>query len=203
MILYGASGHAKVIIEILEDASVTIDGLFDDNPEISELCGYNCSVFNQSEIGDKQMIISIGDNRIRKSVRERIGDVKFGVAADIRATLSKRAIIGEGSVFMPGATVNSCSVIGKHVIINTNASIDHDCKIGDYVHISPGCSVAGGVSIGEGTHAGTGASIIPGIKIGKWYVIGAGAVIIHDIPDYSVVVGNPGRIIKTNTNTWK
>jgi sugar O-acyltransferase (sialic acid O-acetyltransferase NeuD family) len=203
MILYGASGHAKVVIDILEKSGVTIDFLFDDNPEITELCGYRCSLYEQSETADRQIIITIGNNRIRKKIRERIEEVKFGIAVDIRASVSGRAHIGKGSVVMPGATVNSGSVIGEHAIINTNASVDHDCLIGDYVHVSPGCSVAGNVVIGEGTHAGTGASVIPGIKIGKWCVIGAGAVIINDIPDYSVVVGNPGRIIKSKTNIQK
>jgi acetyltransferase EpsM len=50
--------------------------------------------------------------------------------------------------------------------------------------------------VGEGTQVGTGASIIPGVKIGKWASIGAGAVIVEDVPDFAVVVGNPGKIIK-------
>jgi len=70
--------------------------------------------------------------------------------------------------------------------------------IEDFVHISPNSALAGGVEIGEGSQIGIGASVIQGIKVGKWCVIGAGAVIINDIPDYSVVVGNPGRIIKKN-----
>ena len=56
----------------------------------------------------------------------------------------------------------------------------------------------GNVEIGEGTHIGSGAIVIPNVVIGKWAVIGAGAVIIKDVPDYAVVVGNPGKIIKYN-----
>jgi acetyltransferase EpsM len=54
------------------------------------------------------------------------------------------------------------------------------------------------VKVGEGTHIGIGSSVIQGITIGKWVTIGAGAVIIRDIPDFAVVVGNPGKIIKYN-----
>lgn len=43
---------------------------------------------------------------------------------------------------------------------------------------------------------GIGASIIQGITIGKWATIGAGTVIIQDVPDYAVVVGIPGKIIR-------
>lgn len=198
MYLYGASGHGKVVIEILENSGVTIEGLFDDNPEISNLLGYKCSIFDNNQIWNSPLIISIGDNKTRKLVANKIGDLNFGVAIDISSSISKRSVLGHGCVIMPGVSINIGSIIGKHVIINTNAGVDHDCFLEDYVHISPGCSISGNVHIGEGSHIGTGASIIQNIRIGKWSIIGAGSVIIRDIPDFSIVVGNPGRIIRNN-----
>lgn len=202
MYLYGASGHAKVIIEILEKSGILVDGLFDDNPKILSLLGYKCSVFNKNDIIDNLLIISIGNNIIRKSIAEKICEANFGNAIDIRSSISLRSTIGGGSVVMPGVSINSGTIVKNHVIINTNASIDHDCKIENYVHISPGCSIAGNVVIGEGTHIGTGAVVIQNIRIGKWCIIGAGCVIIKDIPDNVVVVGNPGKIIKLITNEF-
>ena len=99
---------------------------------------------------------------------------------------------------MAGVIINSGSSIGKHCIVNTGAIIEHDCQISDYVHICPNVSIAGSVIINEGTQVGIGATIIQGIEIGKWVMIGAGAVIINDVPDYAVVVGNPGKVIKFN-----
>lgn len=69
--------------------------------------------------------------------------------------------------------------------------------LGDFVHISPNAALSENVEIGEGSHIGVGASVIQGVKIGKWCTVGAGAAIINDVPDYSVVVGVPGRIIKS------
>jgi acetyltransferase EpsM len=200
MILYGASGHAKVVIEILEKSGISIDELFDDNPLILNLCGYSCSLYSKAKILDRQLIISIGDNKTRKLVVEKIGIINYGRAIDITSSISSRANIGDGSVVMPGAVINSGAVIGEHSILNTNASLDHDCILENFVHVSPGSSIAGNVAIGEGTHVGTGASIIPNIRIGKWCIIGAGSVIIKDVPDFAVVIGNPGRIIRTNKN---
>jgi acetyltransferase EpsM len=57
-------------------------------------------------------------------------------------------------------------------------------------------ALAGNVVVGEGAHIGIGAAVIQNVKIGKWATIGGGAVIIRDVPDYAVVVGNPGRVIK-------
>ena len=87
--------------------------------------------------------------------------------------------------------------IGKHVIINTAASIDHDCIVEDFAHVSPNATLSGNVKVGEGSHIGAGAVIIPNITIGKWAMIGAGSDVTKNVPDYSVVVGNPARKIKT------
>ncbi|MBK7627781.1 MAG: acetyltransferase [Bacteroidales bacterium] len=198
MYLYGSSGHGKVVIEILENSGISIEGLFDDNPDISSLFGYKCLIFDQYLILNSELIVSIGDNVTGKLVVDKIGSVNFGVAIDVSSSISRRSVIGKGSVIMPGVSVNSGTILGNHVIINTNAAVDHDCFLEDFVHISPGCSISGNVNIGEGSHVGTGASVIQNIRIGKWCIIGAGCVIIRDVPDFSVVVGNPGRIIKKN-----
>lgn len=195
MYLYGASGHAKVIIEILELNGIRVKGLFDDNPAIKELLAYSCfgPLLNPGEVDE--LIISIGDNRLRKSISERFS-INYGNAIHPAAKLSNRSQIGSGTVVMGNAIINTGTSVGKHVIINTSASIDHDCNIKDYVHISPNATMCGGVTIGEGAHIGAAAVIIQNIKVGKWVTIGAGSVIIADVPDYAVVVGNPGKIIK-------
>ena len=198
--LYGASGHAKVIIEIIEKAGGKVLGLYDDDPLKVDLLNYNIS--NDKSIFSKRnikWIISIGDNLIRKKVAEN-NYLFYETAVDIDVILSSRIQIGAGSVIMPGATINSSTRIGQHSIINTNASIDHDCEISDFVHVSPNATLCGGVSIGEGTHIGAGVVVIPGIKIGQWAKIGAGSIIIKDVPDFATVVGNPGRIIKNKVN---
>ena len=75
-------------------------------------------------------------------------------------------------------------------------TVDHDCVIGDFVHIAPGVNLAGNVSVGDGSMVGVGTSVIPGIRIGKNCIVGAGSVVIEDVPDNSVVVGSPARIVK-------
>jgi len=199
MILYGASGHAKVIIEILEHRGQPITGLVDADPHIKALLGYPVyPSFNDAAIDvNNQVIIAIGNNAVRKKLTAEITQA-FGTAIHPSAILSSRCEVAPGTVVMAGVVVNSSVRIGSHVILNTNCGIDHDCVIGNYVHISPNATLAGNVTVGEGAHIGIGACVIQGIKIGNWATIGAGAVIINDVPDGAVVVGNPGRIIKYN-----
>ena len=197
MIVYGASGHGKVIIEILESVDTPHIEVWDDadKPPIWEYPVLK--PFSSENWEDNQFVISIGVNATRKRVAEKLGAVAtFGTAIHATARLSKRATVGEGTVVMGGVTINADTQVGKHCIINTSASIDHDCVIGDYAHVSPNATLSGDVHIGEGTHFGAGASAIQGIRIGKWCTVGAGTVVIRDIPDYATAVGNPARIIK-------
>lgn len=198
MYIIGASGHAKVIIEILEDAGVQVKGVFDDDPRRIQVLSYKITGRLSELPSDQPCIIAIGDNQVRRKICEML-NTKYGIAKHPSGILSKTSSIGEGTVVMANVVVNADTVIGKHCILNTSASIDHDCVIEDYVHISPNATLAGGVSVGEGTHIGAGAILIPGVKVGKWAKIGAGAVVIRDIPDYAVAVGNPAKTIKYNT----
>ena len=197
--LFGASGHCKVIIDIIASAQdLTIKGIVDDYPNQKELC--DIPVFNTNSFrtfSDKQFIVSVGNNRTRKKIVDHLSAI-YPIAVHSQAIVSKRAIIGEGTVIMACAVINSDAFIGQHCIINTAAVIEHDCKIANYVHVSPNVTLAGNIIVGEGTHLGIGATVIQGIKIGKWATIGAGSVVIRDVPDYAVVVGNPGKVIKYN-----
>lgn len=193
--IIGAGGHAKVVIEILEEMGNTVISVTDHNRLISELLGY--SVSPDQPLADLDVLVAIGNNAARKKIVSET-TCNFGIAIHPKANISSRCSMGKGTVVMAGVTINSGAQIGAHCIINTNASIDHDCEIADFVHISPGASLAGNVSVGEGTHIGMGSSIIQGVSVGKWVTIGAGTVILSDVPDHAVVVGVPGKIIKYN-----
>ena len=193
MKLYGASGHGKVIIRILEDMKRSISKIYDDRAPF-KILDYEVSQYDGNE--NENFIVSVGNNKTRKIIVKKLKNVSFATAIHPTAIIDKTVIIGEGTVVMPGAIINVDTKIGKHCIINTSASIDHECQLADFVHISPNATLSGNVTVGEGTHIGSGAVVIPGVKIGKWATIGAGAVIIKDVPDEVTVVGNPGRIIK-------
>lgn len=191
--IIGASGHAKVVIDLAEDLGYSIKTVFDQNILIENLL--NHSVSHDMDSIPFNSIIAIGNNNIRKKIAN---EISLSVPALIHQSsfISKYSKIGNGTVVMSGVSINVDVSIGEHCIINTNSSIDHDCEIGNYVHISPNASLAGNVEVGECTHIGIGACIIQGIKIGKNCIVGAGSVIIRDVLDGSVIVGNPGKELK-------
>jgi sugar O-acyltransferase (sialic acid O-acetyltransferase NeuD family) len=205
ILIYGASGHSKVIIDIVErEGKHKIAGLIDDNAKLcgKEFCGYpiigGFDAITKDVSQGHKLILAVGDNKSRKGLWEKLRPLGCELICSIHpsAQIGKDVSIGLGTVVMTNVAINSGTRIGENVIINSGATVDHDSFISDYVHISPGAHLGGNVEIGTLTHIGIGASIIPNIKIGEGVIIGAGAAVIDDIPDNVTAVGVPAKVIK-------
>lgn len=195
--LYGAGGHAKVVIDILETLNIEIGGIIDDNEQLKEVLGY--PVYRREWLdnatSDDRLLITIGYNQIRKKIVES-SKLKFLQPVIHPSTIiSKYAQIGVGSVIIHGSILQAEAMIGRHCIVNTGATVGHECIIGDYVHIASNATLCGNVTVGECTWIGAGSVVKPGIKIGANSMIGVGSVVVKDIPDNVIVVGNPARIV--------
>ncbi len=207
IVLIGAGGNCKVVVDILK-RDYNIVGVTDIDVNMHGKLVYGTKVLGNDDILEKLFeqeianalvtLGSIGNYQIREKLYlkgKKIG-FKFVNAISVYSIISESVIIGKGNIVMDGAIIHSDTIIGNNTIINTGSIVEHDCKIDDYVHISPGAMIAGGVTIGKGTHIGLGSNIIQGTTIGKNCIIGAGAVVINDIPDNSLAVGVPAKIIK-------
>lgn len=205
--VFGASGHAKVVIDIIEQQGVfEIAALVDDNALLKGTSVYGYIVRGgkaellalQESQGLSKGIVAIGSNAARCAVSSWLISNGFGLVRAIHpsAQLARGVKIGAGTVVMAGAVINSDAFIGSNVIINSRTSIDHDCIIGDDTHIAPGVTLCGTVTVGEGTFICAGATVIPNLTIGANVVVGAGATVIRDVPDNVVVVGTPARVVE-------
>lgn len=94
--------------------------------------------------------------------------------------------------------------IGEKVLLSPNVYItdcDHEYRNIDVPVIEQGIVQKGqAVSIGDGSYIGINTVIVGNVKIGKHCVIGANSVVTKDVPDYSVAVGIPARVIKNIKN---
>jgi len=206
VIVIGASGHAKVIIDMLEkQGRKEVAFIIDDNPALKgkTLFGYPVAG-PRSELHElarqenvKQAIVAIGNNNIRVEIAAWLESADFSLVTVVHpsAQIGRGAVIAAGTVVMAGVVINSDSTVGKNVVINTGATVDHDCRIGDGVHVAPGCHVCGGVVIGDGTLLGAGTTIIPNVRVGQNVIVGAGSTLIQDVPDGAKVAGSPAREI--------
>ncbi len=195
MLIYGAGGHAKVIISILRANGQEISCIYDDDVAKQTVSGLAVKgIYEVSAFPDKKMIIAIGNNRIRRKIAGLIHH-PFGTVIHPSAIVDQSVKVGVGTCLMHRAVIQADSTIGNHVIINTSASVDHDCFIGNFVHLAPGVILAGNVKIGENCLIGIGSIVAPGLTIGKNCFVAAGSVITKNIPDGSTVRGNPARIL--------
>jgi len=209
IIVYGASGHAKVLLDTLERmGEYEIVGLIDDNVKLlgREVFGHRVLgdgriLGEVKDLGVEAGIVGIGDNKIRGALANRVLEHGLELISAIHpsACISRGVHIGPGCAIMANAVVNADSSLGANVIVNTAATVDHDNVIGDCVHLSPGAHLAGGVRIGAYSHLGTGVVVTPNIRIGEDVTVAAGSVVTKDLPDGVIAAGVPARVVTTRS----
>ncbi|MCK4392165.1 acetyltransferase [Candidatus Bipolaricaulota bacterium] len=205
LLIYGASGHGKVVL----DAALRIDrysvlGVLDDDPSLHgrSLCGVPViGGFEQLE-GDAyrhcRLVLGIGSGKTREHLANRIQHLGYEFVSLVHpyAQIGMGVSLGLGTVVMAGVCINADTTIGNHVIVNTGATVDHDCIVEEFAHIAPGVHLAGNVRVGRLAHVGLGACVVQGVTIGEGSVIGAGAAVTEDVPPQVVVAGVPARVIR-------
>lgn len=207
LVIWGASGHARVVADIARlTGNFNIVGFLDSvdpGRKGTEFCGAMIlggqeQLKNLQRESVRHCFIGIGNCKVRltlAAVASRLG-FKLATLVHPNAATARDVTLGDGTVVMAGSVINPGSTIGNNVIVNTSSSVDHDCVIANGVHIGPGVHLGGGVSIGDGTWVGIGALIKDKVMIGREAVIGAGAVVLEDIPDSVVAFGVPAKVIR-------
>lgn len=199
VIIVGASGHGKVVADIVQKSGDRIVGFLDDNPDLKDtFIGFPVlGTIDKFTNIDAEYVIAIGNAHIREKITEKMRGVRWYTAIHPTAVISDIDVeIGRGTVVMANAIINSGARIGKHCIVNSNAVIEHDNSISDYVHVSVGTKLAGTVRVGKGTWIGIGACVSNNVSICENCIIGAGAVVIKDIKEAGIYVGVPATLIK-------
>lgn len=143
---------------------------------------------------------AIGTTEAKKSFTQRLLDCGCSLPGPVihrSVEIGHDNVFGAGTIIFANSSVTVNSVLGIQVNVNPHCTIAHDVIIEDFCNLSPGVNITGGVHLEEGVNIGTGAVVLPRVKIGKWSVIGAGAVVKEDIPEFSVAVGIPAKVIKS------
>jgi sugar O-acyltransferase (sialic acid O-acetyltransferase NeuD family) len=208
MLVLGAKGFAKEVLEILFQIGDTKDLKFYD--DLSTNLGK--TLFSQFEILksideakayfhhiDNRFTIGLGNPSIRKQLHDRLTNIGGVLTSTIsnKSTIGRFDVeIGHGANIMTGVIITNSIKIGMASLINLNTTIGHDSVIGDFVEMSPGSHVSGNCKIGDYSVLGTNSVLLPKVKIGNNVIVGAGAVVNKDVPDNVVVAGIPAKIIK-------
>lgn len=204
VLILGAGGHARVLLEALRSSSRQVAGIVDaDVSKTGEtvmgfpVIGTDEKVFD-FRTDEIELVNGIGSvastaKRVELFAAFKARGYRFATVAHPSAVIASDAELGEGAQIMAGAVIQVGVKIGMNSIINTRASVDHDCIIGNNVHIAPGVTLSGEVSVEDNVHIGTGATIIQGVHISRSSIIGAGSVVLCNVPEGITVYGVPAR----------
>lgn len=210
MLIVGAKGFAKEILEIIHENQQLQDLVFYDdvNSNLPEKLFHKFNILkdiNEAksyfENVDNKFTLGIGNPKLRKRIKDKF----TAIGGDLVSTISTYASIGnyevsigKGCNILTGAILSNSVIIGEGCIVYYSAIITHDCVIKDYVEISPGAKVLGRVKIESYTQIGAGSIILPDITIGRNVIVGAGSVVTKDVLDNTIVAGVPAKILRSN-----
>lgn len=208
MIIIGAKGFAKEVLEILHQKGETENLCFYDDvstnaPEFLyqkfRVLKSENEAKNHFQNTDNQFTIGIGNPKLRQMMYEKFTHLggKYSQTISHFAEIGSFGVeIGEGCNILGGVKISNDVKIGKGTMIYYNALITHDVEIGDFVEISPNATLLGRCKVGSGTHIGAGSIIFPDVKIGENCIIAAGAVVRENMPNNTMVAGVPAKIKK-------
>lgn len=200
IVVLGAGGHAKVVIEALQagNAYRVVGCVAQAHETIFHVpvLGDDSVLPTLRERGIHHAVVAIGANELRLMLSRRLAALGFELPIVVHpaATVSPTARLGPGVQVLAGAVINAEATIGTQAIINTLAAVEHGCFVGEASHVAPRAALGGDTVLGRLSLLGIGASVRPGCRIGDRAVIGAGAVVVGDLPDGVTAIGVPARI---------
>ncbi|RED46171.1 hypothetical protein [Aestuariispira insulae] len=179
IILFGAGGHAKGLVEIITTHGGKIAGY--TGPEKSHwldapwLGGDDQAVPEMGPLVLGFGAVTPAALATRLNLLEKFRFRGFTAPAVISpdAIISPSATLGAGSQILPGAIIHAQATIGDGAIINSGAIVEHDVQIADGAHVAPGAIILGGAMIGKHAMIGAGAVILPGAEVAPETLIAA------------------------------
>jgi sugar O-acyltransferase (sialic acid O-acetyltransferase NeuD family) len=211
VVIFGAGGHGRVVLDILTQAqSYRPIGFLDNNQKLHSrrvdglpVLGDIDDATDVYSRGTRKAIIAIGDNGVRRDIARTVERIGFDIVNAVHPSsrLATNVTLGKGIVIAAGALVCAHTQIGDYAILNTGCIVDHESMIGMATHVCPGVRLAGHVVVESCAFVGIGATVVQNVRIGFEAIVGAGAVVVGDVDPMTTVVGVPARPIKNAPST--
>jgi len=212
VVILGAGGYAAMVLEILSA-----------RPDLSVIgCTDKALGLSERSLGDGVSLRILGDDDVLPDLLDKYPGLKgvLALGPDLmetrsqlamrlsrlgipaltaihpRATVSRLAALGEGTVAGAGAIIAAGTTAGPHCALTLGASIDHDARLGHNVFVGQGARISSSVEVHDNVVVEMGASINSRVVIGESARVTGGAFVNTDVPDRAVVVGVPARVVR-------
>ena len=211
-VIWGSSGHARVLRDLIGLLGGSLAALFDNDPDARTIADEVPLYIGQSgfrtwldsaDARHHRGLVAIGGSRGRDrlDLHRLLTSSGFDTSAIVHpdAAVARSARIGPGSQLLALSMLAADASVGEACILNHKASVDHECVLGDGVHLAPGVTICGCVALGPNVFVGAGACILPRVSVGANTIVGAGSIVTADLPAGVVAWGQPARIIRANS----
>jgi sugar O-acyltransferase (sialic acid O-acetyltransferase NeuD family) len=208
--IFGVNSISLIIHQIVK--SQFDDEVFyfdDDDHKLNKDVNGSRVIGNRSDLEQKiksglpyKLGISFGEKHLerRKELFHHFSkhkNVIFPVLKHETSMISELAIVEAGNILSFGVAIGHNVHLKPNSVFWSSVVVEHDSSIGESCYLAPNATISGFVNIGDCTLIGSGATILPEIKIGKNCLVGAGSVVTKNVPDNSVVIGVPAKIIRS------
>jgi sugar O-acyltransferase (sialic acid O-acetyltransferase NeuD family) len=206
--ILGVGRNTEVYIDLVEACGYIPAGLYhyNDNRTGESIHGVkildsNENLFTTNNLDGKYFAISVGDNKIRNDLANKLRTLGAIVPTLIHpsAVVSKYAKTEDSVIIHANAVVQAGALIEMDTVVSYNASVSHTSKIGKACYIAFGACIGAYVAIKNFVLIGQSASIVSGKVnyIGSNAIVGAGSVVIKNVEAETIVAGNPAKVLKS------
>ena len=202
--ILGVGNNTPVYIDLVEECGYNVAGLYHyEEGRTGEkvlghtIVGSNEDLFSKESLKGLNLVVSMGNNRIRAELFRRITEKGGSVPTLIHPTaeVSRYAKLAAGVAVHAGSVIQATASVGQNSVISYNASLSHTSSVGQNSYVASGASIGAYVRIEDFVLIGQASVIISGKVeyIGEHSIVGAGSVVANKIEPNSVVKGNPAK----------
>ena len=205
--ILGVGHNTIVYIDLVETCGYKVAGLYHYNDERTgdlihghKIIDSNNNLFQKKSLVGMSFAISVGNNIIRNEIaniiRDKGGDIPILIHPS--SVVSKYAKLEKGVVIHANSVIQADAIIGQDSVVSYNVSVSHTSRIGKACYLAFNSTIGAYVEIQDNVLIGQSATIVSGKLdyIGHDSIIGAGSVVIQNIEPFSVVAGNPAKLIR-------